>query len=273
MAEFSVQDVTARSVRVRFVTGGSGAPLLLLHDYLADSEEWDDVQDALAQRFRLVVPDFPGFGESEKPAVDRFRYDVDALTESIVDVIAGARLGRVHLGGHGLGALVAMNLAARHGALVDRLLLVSPPLFGARPLQIARAVATPVVGPVLFKQLYGRGLFRRHFRDHVYGKTKVFPEARVDRFFERFNAPAAREAAYATLAAMLDTRSVEASLARIVSPTLVVWGRDDPCAPVEGGRRLQRALRRAKLELLDCAHSPAEERPAEFARLATSFLS
>ncbi|HEX7602438.1 MAG TPA: alpha/beta hydrolase, partial [Polyangiaceae bacterium] len=87
------------------------------------------------------------------------------------------------------------------------------------------------------------------------------------------NAPAAREAAYATLSAMLDTRSVEASLGRIASPTLVLWGRDDRCAPVEGGRRLQRAIARAKLELLDCAHSPAEERPSDFVRIATSFLT
>ena len=273
MAELSVQDVTARSVRVRFVSGGTGAPLVLLHDYLAGRSEWDDVQGALAARFRLVVPDFPGFGESEKPEVDRFPYDLDALTESIVDVIAGSRLGRVHLGGHGLGALVAMNLATRHGALVDRLLLVAPPLFGARPLQIARIAAAPVVGPLLFKQLYGPGLFRRHFRDHVYGKAMAFPEARVEGFFERFNAPAAREAAYATLSAMLDTRAVEASLGRIASPTLILWGRDDRCAPVEGGRRLQRAIPRAKLELLDCAHSPAEERPADFARIATTFLA
>jgi pimeloyl-ACP methyl ester carboxylesterase len=107
----------------------------------------------------------------------------------------------------------------------------------------------------------------------VYGKTMTFPEARVARFFERFNVPAAREAAHATFAGMLDTRSVEASVTRIAAPTLIVWGRDDKCAPVEGGRRLQRDLPRAKLELLDCAHSPAEERPADFARIATSFLS
>ncbi|HEY1959256.1 MAG TPA: alpha/beta hydrolase, partial [Polyangiaceae bacterium] len=90
--------------------------------------------------------------------------------------------------------------------------------------------------------------------------------------YDAFNAPAAREAASATMDALLDTRAVEARLARVLSPALVVWGRNDALAPAAIGRKLARALPDARLELFDCGHSPAEEMPDRFAERVLEFL-
>ena len=68
----TVRDVAARGARIRFVESGSGPPLLLVHDYLASRVAWDDVLPRLASRFRVIVPDLPGFGESEKPPPGRY---------------------------------------------------------------------------------------------------------------------------------------------------------------------------------------------------------
>src|SRR5258708_26762170 len=93
-------DVAARGARIRFVEAGSGAPLILLHDYLASRVVWDDVLPGLAQRFRVIAPDLPGFGESEKPPPGRYRYDFDAFAESLVDLIAAVVLVRARLCAH-----------------------------------------------------------------------------------------------------------------------------------------------------------------------------
>ena len=50
--------------------------------------------------FRLVAPDFPGFGESEKPPTSRFSYDVDSFAEVVADLYAGLDLGRAAVVGH-----------------------------------------------------------------------------------------------------------------------------------------------------------------------------
>jgi pimeloyl-ACP methyl ester carboxylesterase len=261
------RDVAARGARIRFVEAGSGAPLLLIHDYLASRVAWEDVLPHLAQRFRVIVPDLPGFGESEKPPPSRYRYDFDGFSESLVDLVAALGLGRVSMCGHAMGGAVALTLAATHAHVVDRLVLVSPLVYPPRPDTLSRIVGVPVLGPLLFKQLYGRALFRSRFA------AGGASSHRVDHLFELFDVPAAREAAYATMLAMLDTRPLTASVPRVTAPTLVTWGRGNRASPVEQGRRLARELRGARFEVFDCGPSPAEECPDAFASAVVAFLA
>jgi pimeloyl-ACP methyl ester carboxylesterase len=233
---------------------------------------WEDVFPLLARTHRVVVPDLPGFGESEKPPPARYPYGLEAFTESLVDLIAALGVGRVSVGGHSMGGAVALMLAAHHPDLVERLILVDPIIYGSRRGTAASMATLPILGPILFKQMYGRAMFRRFFRENVYAKEESLPGDRVERMFAAFNAPAAREAAYATMLATLDRRALVASIPRVSAPTLVVWGRSDRSVPVEHGRRLARELRRARFEVFDCGHSPAEEVPEAFADVTTAFL-
>lgn len=265
------RDVLCRDARVRVTEVGAGKPLLLLHDFLSDRGEWDGVSAALAARFRVISVDLPGFGESEKPTPGRFGYDLDRFAKALVEVAGALDAAPFSVVGHGLGGAIAIAIAEKHPPLIERLVLVAPPLFGAKPLSFARAFALPVVGPIAFKQLPGRGALAWHFRRAVLATTKP-SEERIARLYEAFNAPAAREAAGATLDALLDTRAVEARLARVLSPSMVVWGRRDALAPAAIGRKLARALPDARLELFECGHSPAEEMPDRFAERVLEFL-
>jgi pimeloyl-ACP methyl ester carboxylesterase len=269
----TIRDVAARGARIRFVEIGDGPPLVLVHDYLASHAEWDDVLPRLAQHFRVIAPDLPGFGESEKPPPSRYRYDFDAFCESLADLIAAVGLGRVSLCGHAMGGAVALTLAATYAHIVDKLVLVSPLVYPPRPDTLSRVASIPVLGPLAFKQLFGRSLFRSRFVANAAPGTQEAALRRVDHLFELFDVPAAREAAYATMLAMLDTRSLTASVPRVSAPTLVVWGRANRGSPVEQGRRLARELGGARFEVFDCGRSPAEERPEAFANTVTAFLA
>jgi pimeloyl-ACP methyl ester carboxylesterase len=136
----------------------------------------------------------------------------------------------------------------------------------------------PLLGPLLFKQLYGRTLFRNRFlgRERPDGPGDSRPTTassrRVDHLFEVFDVPEAREAAYATMHAMLDTRPLTASVPRVKAPAMVAWGRASRSSPFEHGRRLARELGGARFEVFDCGPSPAEEVPEAFARAVTTFL-
>lgn len=109
----SVRDVNARGVRTRAVTAGNPKrpALLLVHDFLVSHLEWDEVIAPFAEEYFVVAPDLPGFGESEKPIPGRFSYTVEALSEAVVDVIAGLGIGRASIVGHGLGAAIAITIA------------------------------------------------------------------------------------------------------------------------------------------------------------------
>ncbi len=266
------RDVAARGARIRFVEAGSGPPLVLVHDYLASRVAWDDVLPRLAESFHVIVPDLPGFGESEKPPPSRYKYDFDGFSESLVDLVAALGLGRVSLCGHAMGGAVALTLAATYAHIVHKLVLVNPLVYPQRPDTLSRIASLPVLGPLVFKQLYGRTLFRNRFLGDARPTANGTASHRVDRLFELFDAPAAREAAYATMCAMLDTRSLTASVPRITAPTLITWGRANRASPVEHGRRLARELGGARFEVFDCGPSPPEECSEDFANAVTAFL-
>jgi len=266
------RDVGTRGARVRFHEAGSGPPLLLVHGFLWSGAVWEDVFPLLARSFRVIAPDLPGFGESEKPSPARYPYGFEGFAESLVDLVAALGVGRISVCGHSMGGAVALMLAANHPDLVEKLILVDPTVYGSRRNAAASIATLPILGPILFKQMYGRATFRRFFRENVYAREEAAPAMRLERMFETFNAPAAREAAYATMLATLDTRPLVASVPRVNAPTLVAWGRSDRSVPVEHGRRLARELRRARFEVFDCGHSPAEEVPSAFAEVAEAFL-
>ncbi len=268
------RDVAARGARIRFVEAGSGPPLILVHDYLASHVTWDDVLPRLAESFHVIVPDLPGFGESEKPPPSRYRYDFDGFSESLVDLVAALDLGRVSLCGHAMGGAITLTLAATYPHVVQKLVLVNPLVYPPkRQDPLFRVARVPLLGPLVFKQLFGRSLFRARFLGDARSPAGDATSRRVDRLFELFDAPAAREAAYATMLSMLDTRPLTASVPRVTAPTLVTWARGNRVSPVEYGRRLARELGGARFEVFDCAASPAEECPDAFANVVAAFLT
>lgn len=269
-----IRDVTARGVRTRVIEAGpeSAPALVLIHGFLTSRRAFDEILGDLSRRFHVIAPDLPGFGESEKPSPARYSYGIEAYAEAIVDLIAAFGVGRASVLGHAMGAAIGLTLAAEHPELVQRLVLMDPLCYPAPMSFRARLPLVPVVGSVLFKQLYGRALFRAYFRDEVYGPGTAPALARIDLHYDMFNSPSARESAYAVMRATLDTRPVVARVTRVNTPTLVIWGREDRIYPSLCAGRLARELPHAKLEIMSTGHSPHEEKPRELVALLVEFL-
>ena len=269
-----LRDVSARGVRTRVLEAGSdrSPALVLVHGLFTSHRSFEDLIEALAPRFHVIAPDLPGFGESEKPSPARYAYGVEAHAEAIADLIAAFGVGRASVLGHAMGGAVALTLAAEHRELVQRLVLEDPLAYPAPMGWQARAALVPVVGGFLFKQLYGRSMFRSMVRDAMYAPGGAPPLERTDWHYDLFNTPSARESAYAVMLATLDTRAVVARLSRIAAPTLVLWGREDRIHPVTGAHRLVREIPGARLEIMDAGHVPHEERARDFLTLLTEFL-
>jgi pimeloyl-ACP methyl ester carboxylesterase len=272
--ERAIRDVTARGVRTRVLEAGreSAPALVLIHGFLESHRTWDDLIDELAERFHVIAPDLPGFGESEKPNPARYAYGIEAHAEAIADLIAAFGVGRASVVGHAMGGAIAMTLAATHPELVQRLVLEDPLAYPVRPSARARVALAPIVGGLIFKQLWGRSLFRSYFREELVRPGADVPLERIDWHYDCFNSPTSRESAYAVMRAVLDTRPVVARISRITAETLVIWGRDDRLYPAANASRLARELLHAKLEIMDTGHSPHQEKPRELLALLIEFL-
>ena len=264
------RDVKASGIRLRVTDIGEGPTLLLLHTSLLDRTCWNQTLELFSD-FRVVAPDLPGFGESEKPPLGRFAYTVSAFAHAVTDLFAGLDLGQACVVGHGLGGAIAISIASRSPELVSRLSLVDSLCYPTR-LDASRRVALfPLVGGFWFKQLWSKTMFRAYCREVLTGPRQPLATSRVDHYYDVFNTPSARNSALATFRATRDTRSVVADIARVTAPTLVVWGRDDAIYPAALGQRLSRDLRSAGFQLLDSGHTPCEEHPEALARVLRKF--
>ena len=266
------RDIKASGVRLRVMDAGSGPPLLLLHGMFVDHRTWDSVSQELSDQFRVVSVDLPGFGESEKPPDSRFPYTIEGMGEAIADLYAGLGLGRAALVGHGLGGAVAAAVASTHPELVSHLVLVNSMSYPAEFDIRRRAAMMPLLGSFVFKQLLGRNAFRSYFNNFMLSERGAIAQSRIDDYYYTFSEPAARASAFATLRATADTRALIAHIARVSSPTLVVWGRHDRVYPAAHGQMLARQLPGQSFHLLDSGHLPQEERPTAVADLIGSFV-
>lgn len=124
--------VIANDVRLHFVRGGTGAPLLLLHGWPQTWWEWRHMMPALTERFSIVALDLRGFGDSERPPAEvryaEVRYDVATLCADIAALLDRLGFDTIRLVGHDLGGLVSYAFARLHGQRVEKLALADAPL-------------------------------------------------------------------------------------------------------------------------------------------------
>ncbi len=107
--------------------GAAGLPLLLLHGFGGDKDNWLFNIDALAATRRVIAPDLPGHGDS---TLDSGAGDLAALAGAVRGLMDALGIARAHLAGHSLGAAVAAKLAALAPERVASLVLIAPAGFG-----------------------------------------------------------------------------------------------------------------------------------------------
>ncbi|MFI0817415.1 alpha/beta fold hydrolase [Streptomyces sp. NPDC021098] len=120
--DFTSAHAEVNGVRLHYVSGGEGEPLILLPGWPETWWEYRKVMPALAERYRVIAVDIRGMGGSGKPASG---YDKKSMAADIREL--GRQLGyeRVNIAGHGIGSMVAFSHAANHPSATGRLALLN----------------------------------------------------------------------------------------------------------------------------------------------------
>jgi 3-oxoadipate enol-lactonase len=241
---------------------GDGPPLVLLHSLLSDRASFDGIVPELSKRFRVVVPELPGFGRSEAVSgglagvADRMAEAVDELADG-EDVI---------LLGNGYGGFVALQMAIRHPGVAARLMLAD---CGAAFSEAGRAAfrnmaaAATANGLPAITEVAMRRLFAPEFQ-------QANPDLMRDRreAFLKTDPEVFRAACEAL--AELDLRP---QLGQVKVPILVVVGEHDEATPPPMSHELAAALPQAGLKVIPgCAHVPQLQAPQAFLDAIGGFL-
>jgi 2-hydroxy-6-oxonona-2,4-dienedioate hydrolase len=258
---------------------GEGPPLLLLHGSGPGVSGWANFGanlPALAQHFRCLVLDLPGYGRSAPVA----GHPVLVAADAVRGFLAGLGIPRAHILGNSYGAIVGANIAAHSPEIVDRFATVGG--FGMTPFSAFPAEG--IIRLVEFVEEPTRERLVAWMRSMVFSES-VLTDAMIDARFKTAHEPAVMATSKvmytrAGIAAIAERmRGPEgmadlAYLSRIAAPTLIMWGRDDRVNPLDGALLPMRAIPNCELHVFpQCGHWAMIERRAEFEQVAIGFLT
>jgi pimeloyl-ACP methyl ester carboxylesterase len=261
-----------RSLWVGEAGSPDGDAVLLVHG-LGDNahRDWRNAIPQLATRFRVIAIDLPGFGASEAlPG----RYTFDALAATLEEILRRRQIERTHVVGHSLGGALSLYFAAQFPQRVERLVLVD----AAGVLQesvfvrhIAQLDTSAPSGNRLASAVKSRiNNLSRHLLRKAEGKLDFSawlatnPTIRAALLGNHPQVEAAISLAQQNFAPAI--RSTRA-------PTTLIWGRDDPVAPLRTGMLLAARMPDARLQVLDKAgHVPMTSAPTSFNELLMQAL-
>lgn len=260
---------------------GSGPPVVLLHGGGPGASGMTNYSrniDALANRFRVIVPDLPGYGRSAKGIDQRdpFGYLADAIS-GLLDELG---IESAHLVGNSYGGAAALRLALDAPQRVDRLVLMGPGGIGTtrgRPTAGLKSLLSYYAGDGPSREkletfirtylVYDGASVPDDLIELRYAAS-IDPEVMANPPLRRPSGPTALR----TLLRMDLTR--DRRLKQLTIPTLVLWGRDDKVNPPAGGPMLLNVMPNAELVMTSrTGHWMQWERAELFNQLVTEFLS
>lgn len=268
-------EVQADGVTLSCYALGKGDPVLLLHGLGASKITWLPLLAPLGQRHRVIVPDLPGHGESDKP---RHEYTPRFYARVVRHLLDALEVERAVVVGNSLGGRVALELALRSPGRVAALALLDPSVPGLRwryMMGFTRVFPTKIGAvPFPLRERWMEVLIRRLFARPDRLPSEGYSAA-ASEFIRIYRSPVARMAFFSTLRHIVTERpdSFFASLRRIKQPTLVVFGDQDRLVPTRLGVRLAQHLPNSELVVLpNVGHVPQFEATEQTLELLNAFL-
>ena len=263
--------------------GQPDAPVVVLpHGYPCSSYQFRNLMPALADRWRLVAPDFPGFGHSDTPDRADFAYTFDAHADFLQRFVRALELPRYAIWLHDYGSQFGLRLAMADPARVAGLIIQNGDIYEDQhgpkyePLKAFWANPTPEG-----REKLGDAVSEAGFRDEFVGEV---PDHLVERItpdlwrlhWALMSDPVRRENVINLLADQGNTvpwfARQQAYLREHRPPTLIVWGPHDGYMPAGAARAYLRDLPDAELHLLDAGHWALETSLDEVVPLVRDFL-
>ncbi|HET7344829.1 MAG TPA: alpha/beta hydrolase [Nitrososphaeraceae archaeon] len=273
--------VDGQTIFYREAANKENAPtILLLHGFPTSSHMFRNIIPALASKFHLIAPDYPGFGNSSMPPVDKFQYTFDHLAEIVDKFVTQLGLERYSLYVMDYGAPIGYRLAVKHPEKIEALIIQNGNAYDEglgefwEPLKAYWSEPNEKNKDVLRKFLTIEAT-RWQYTHGVKNENAISPDNWIhdQSLLDR---PGNSEI---QLQLFYDYRSNpplypqwQEYFRKYQPPTLVVWGRNDIIFPKEGAIPYQRDLKNVEIHLLNTGHFALEEEGELIAELVSRFL-
>jgi pimeloyl-ACP methyl ester carboxylesterase len=223
-----------REGRLRYLTGGTGAPLVMLHTVRTQAEHFRHLIPLVRERYTVYALDLPGMGYSQ--IVPGATYEEAAMRAAVKRLITQLDLRDVTLLGESMGAVLALTTAADLPKQVQRVLAINAYDYAggiARSSLLARLIVTGVLAPGVgprFARLEPKPIMRAVLSGGVVDKAALRPDY-VDELLKvgrRPGYPTVARAVYANLPSLVAARS---RYPEVTAPVQLIYGEEDWSRP------------------------------------------
>lgn len=255
--------------------------ILLLHGFPTSSHMFRNMIPALADRFHLIAPDYPGFGYSSMPSLDKFQYTFDHLADIVDKFVTQIGLQRYSLYVMDYGAPIGFRLAVKHPEKIEALIIQNGNAYEEGLGEFWEPLRTYWSDPSeknknALKKFLTIEATKWQYTHGVKDESAISPDNWIhDQLL--LDRPGNNEI---QLQLFYDYKSNpplypqwQEYFRKYQPPTLVVWGRNDIIFQKEGAIPYQRDLKNVQIHLLNTGHFALEEEGELISELISSFLS
>ncbi len=267
------------TLMTQYLTGGNGPPLVLLHGHGESAASWRWVLPTLARTNRVYAPDFPGAGESAKPAV--YSQPPVFYSDFLAAFLDTLGLERVTLVANSHGGNTALRLALSAPGRVTALALVDSSGLGRVINPALIALTLPGYGDAAVAWLstpLGAPQWVAMLASLAFAVPLLAPPDWLAQQYRLALTPGHLQGAVACLRGELSLAGQREvfldELPRLTIPTLVVWGMNDIVIPAYQAVAAAARLNNGRLVLIpNCGHLPQVEQPDRFVAALGPFLA
>lgn len=269
----------SKSIIINYEVYGDGnIPVILLHGFGASLNSWYDIKDLFPfNKYRLFLIDLKGFGLSSKPKDNN--YTIEEQANIILKFIENQALKNIILIGHSYGGGVALLTQLKMNdinqeSLTNKLILIDCAAYDEEMPFFIKYLKTPIVNSLVLN-LFSSNFRARYTLNHLFFNKEKVTKDRINRYAELFRL-AGTNYTFIKVAKQLipnNHRSIIEKYNTIKTPTLIIWGENDPALSLKNGKRLQKEIPNSQLDIINnCGHIPQEECPEETFNSIISFI-
>ncbi|NKJ39474.1 alpha/beta hydrolase [Rhizobium sp. SG570] len=278
---FKTADVDGLKLFYREAGDTARPTVLLLHGFPSASHMFRDLIPELADKYHVVAPDLPGFGQTEQPSRDKFVYTFENITKVIARFTEVIGLDKFAMYVFDYGAPVGFRLAVAHPERVTAIITQNGNTYLEGVSEAFAPVQAYWIDPSQANRDALRGFLAPEttlfqYTHGVADPSLVSPDGRnLDDFY--LSRPGNDEIQldllldYQSNVALYDT--IQAYLRKHQPPVLAVWGKNDPFFIPPGAEAFKRDVSSADVRFVDSGHFALETHAAEIGAAMREFLA
>ena len=240
---------------------GKGFPLVLVHGFLGSSKMWKPQIDFFKDHFRIITPDLPGFGKSNKA---KSHNNIQSIANLLINCLEEKKIHKFHLLGHSMGGMIIQEMAKKVGDKISKLVCYSTGPRGEMPGRFETVDESRKKLQKNGLETTARNIAKTWF---IKGENAKYFDVCIET-----GKQTSMEAVDNSLVAFKNWNGVD-TLKNIKNETLIIWGDQDKSYNFEQVQTLEKNIENSKLIIFkNCAHNVHLEQPDQFNKTIKDFL-